>query len=251
MGNFAASFFSVLTGRTRAPLLPIPADFDRDYIAPDRQWEPDVPQCNSIEELMRAPLFLRAFETTETIPINPDRPYRTLDRTGRIGETLEYAATRDEQRVYFAALKLDHMIRRCLYMEVHRANFDGTILCAIKAFLRHLDRTLVEKDIRRNLRLPSLAWRAISERMAFCRAIVTVCDRICHEENVPEFIPEHFENVILQHGANMDEAVYGNPFWVRYNGGGIGSDGRSQLRAFNQASDAMRRYQSVMERYWA
>jgi hypothetical protein len=199
-------------------------------------WEL-VGTFNSIEELMQAPVYQRSFDTQDIIPENPDEPYRHIDRYG----------TPDERRVYFAALKIDHLIRNCLVMQPHRANFDGEILCAIKAFLRHLELTLPQKQIQVN----SVAKRAIRLRIAFCRAIVVVCDRICQQENVPEFRAEYFEDLVRRCGGTMDEAVYGNPFWVRYNGGGVGSDGRRLLRPFDIASSKMVEYQSWMKQYWS
>jgi len=120
----------------------------------------------------------------------------------------------DGIRVLEATKRLDHLIRNALDL-MDSGHLQPSIICAIKAFLRHIDYTLPGMAPR----VRSDILHGIHERIAFCRELADAADRERLAMGWNDLsTAELFEERIARHQSTMHDVVYGNPFW-KYHAG--------------------------------
>lgn len=187
------------------------------------------------EDLRQSPIYQRAVRAPDTMGRSPANNWMRRNEN------------RDNRRVEEACLKLDHLIRNALDIN-HYKYGDPTltewVICAIKAFLKHLDQTLPGMQVDRHHR------DLIEPRMAFCRQIATASDQervtayptyISVLGNSQPLTAEWFEHLVHSFGSSMADVVYHNPFWTLYAGTGTYT-GDSLDRRFNDFHTEMRLY---------
>ena len=166
------------------------------------------------DDLRQSPIYQRALRTPDTMGRPPANNWMRRNEN------------RDNQRVEEACFKLDHLIRNALDMNRYTNGSEALtewVVCAIKAFLKHLDQTLPAMKVDRRYR------DLIEPRITFCRRIAAASDR----ERVTAYFPritalgnnqplraDWFENMVIGLGGSMRDVVYHNPFWTLYAGPG-------------------------------
>jgi hypothetical protein len=166
------------------------------------------------EDLRQSPIYQRALRTPDTMGRRPANNWMRKNEN------------RDNRRVEEACLKLDHLIRNALDMNHYDHGIEYLtewVVCAIKAFVKHLDQTLPLMQVDRHHR------DLIEPRIAFCRRIAAASDqeratRVYTFTNVLDnnqpLTPDWFEHSVISFGSSMREVVYHNPFWTLYAGPG-------------------------------
>src|SRR5437763_4405866 len=150
-------------------------------------------------DLTRSPIYQRACATPDVMGRTPGYYY---DRK-------EYR--RDDYMAEEAWRRLDHLIKNAL-RDPDRPIAEH-IVCAIKAFLLLLDKTL---PMMSNLN-PTLRAE-IDRRIGFCRQIVSASDQERLTYNCVPLTAEWFELLVQRHRGSMNELLYGNPFRGLYAG---------------------------------
>jgi hypothetical protein len=171
-------------------------------------------QIMAHEDLRQSPIYQQALGTPDTMGRSPANNWMRRNEN------------RDNRRVEEACLKLDHLI--CNALNVNRFKYGSELLtewvvCAIKAFVHHLDRTLPL------MRVDQQHRAMIDPRIEFCRRIAAASDRervtanyerITVLGNNQPLPADWFEQMVRSFGSSMHEVVYHNPFWTLYAGPG-------------------------------
>jgi hypothetical protein len=166
------------------------------------------------DDLRRSPIYQRALGAPDTMGRSPANNWMRRNEN------------RDNRRVEEASLKLDHLIRNALdvnYYDYGIEYLTEWVVCAIKAFVRHLDQTLPLMKVDRQ------HHAMIDPRIAFCWRIAAASDRerrtriYVHTsplDNNQPLSADWFEHLVRHFGSSMHEVVYHNPFWTLYAGPG-------------------------------
>ena len=139
-----------------------------------------------------------------------------------------------------ASQRLDHLIRNALVLDEWQ-HLDSRIICAIKSFLRHLDRTLPQK-----VGVPPMILNSIRAKMDFCRQLCAASDQERIAVGALPLIVEWFEEKIVKHGSTMEIVVYENPFGGLY----AGMSGGSKVYANASTDCRLNAFHLDMREFW-